>query len=151
MPAVTRALVALLAGAAGSLVAAPAGAATPPIMITKIYYDPPGADTPRTNARLNREYIQLRSNRSVPTNLYRWWLRDAQGHRYTFAGPSVLGAGRTVVLRTGTGTNTSTTRYWGLGNYVWNNTGTDSARLYNPVNALVDSCSYRGGGTYAAC
>jgi len=34
-----------------------------------------------------------------------------------------LGAGKSVRLHTGQGTNSSTDLYWGKGWYVWNNTG----------------------------
>ncbi|GGJ87965.1 hypothetical protein GCM10010123_16980 [Pilimelia anulata] len=147
-----RAVLALALGATGGAVAAtaPAEAGGPAVMITKIYYDPPGTDT-RTNAKINQEYIELWNRRVLPTNLYKWWFKDAHGHKYTFTGTFLVQPNRRVVVRTGKGTNTSTTRYWGMGNYVWNNTGTDTARLYNPNNQLIDTCAYTGGGVYKTC
>lgn len=131
--------------------AAPATAAAPPVMITRIQYDSPGRDD-RSAASLNGEYIQLTNKRAARVNLYRWWLKDASGHRYTFTGTFYLAPGRTVTLRTGRGTNTSATRYWGSGGYVWNNTGSETARLYDPLNRLVDACAYRGTSTgYTRC
>ncbi|HEV8529075.1 MAG TPA: hypothetical protein VGS60_16245 [Actinomycetes bacterium] len=35
-----------------------------------------------------------------------------------------LGAGKSVRIHTGTGTNTSTDRYWNSGAYIWNTPGT---------------------------
>lgn len=130
--------------------AAPA-AASPPVVITRIQYDPPGPDD-RSAASLNGEYLQLTNRRAARVNLYRWWVKDAAGRRYTFAGTFYLAPVRTVTIRTGRGTHTSTTRFWGSGAYVWNNTGSESARLYDPRNRLVDACAYRGTRTgYTRC
>ena len=68
-----------------------------------------------------------------------WTVRDAANHVYTF-GTFSLGAGKSVVLRTGKGTNTSTTRYWGLGWHVWNNTG-DTAYLRNAAGTAMDTAA----------
>lgn len=144
-------LAAAPAAAAPADPAPTAAAAAPAIQVSRIHYDPPGPDR-LTNTQLNAEYIQLRSNRALRTNLYRWFVQDAAGNRYVFTGTFYLYPGRTVTIRTGTGTDTATTRYWGRGNYVWNNTGREVARLYNPLRALVDVCVYTGSaGGVAAC
>jgi hypothetical protein len=139
----------LIMFATAALVALPSPAqAATPVLIGKIQYDSPGSDT-RTNTSLNAEYVTLKNTSSTSRSLRGWTLRDAQGHVYTF-GTFTLGAGRSVVIHTGKGSNTSTNRYWGSGNYIWNNTG-DTAYLRGPAGTLLDSCRWtttRPGYTY---
>ncbi len=59
---------------------------------------------------------------------------------YTF-GSYRLGAGSTVTIHTGKGSNTAANRYWGRRAYVWNN-DKDTARLRNSHGILIDRCSY---------
>ncbi|WP_229706647.1 lamin tail domain-containing protein [Micromonospora sonchi] len=135
----------------GSLaVAAPAQAATPAIEITKVYYDSPGVDN-RSKASLNAEYVKLTNRRARTINLKNWTLRDKANHVYTFTGNVNLAKGKSLVIRTGKGTNTASTRYWGSGNYVWNNTG-DTAYLRNASGKLIDKCAWtKKGKGYTTC
>jgi hypothetical protein len=133
----------ILAVLAGILVApAPAAAATRRVMIFKIYYDSPGADT-RTNASINAERIVLKNPSVRRINLRGWTVRDAQRHIYRFSDTYYLQPGRTVVLHSGRGTDFGRHRYWGYRQYVWNNTA-DTAKLRSPAGLLRDSCSYHG-------
>jgi hypothetical protein len=135
---------------AGSLVVAtPAQAATPAVMITKVYYNSPGTDN-RSNSSLNAEYVRLTNKRSSTINLKNWTLRDKANHVYKFSGDFKLKAGASVVIHTGKGTNTSSHRYWGSGNYIWNNTG-DTAYLRNSAGTKIDSCSWGSKGSYTNC
>lgn len=118
----------------------PAQAASPAVMITRIWYDSPGTDN-RSNSSLNAEYIQLKNTTKSKINIGRWTVRDKAGHVYTVSGTFYLNAGSTVTLRTGKGTNTSSTRYWGSGNYIWNN-DKDTAYVRNGSGTTIDSCSY---------
>src|SRR5262245_65786073 len=97
------------------MVAAPAQAATPRIMITKVYVNPPGADTPVTNTKLNGEYIVLKNTTHGTINLKYWTIRDKQstasGHIYRFSASFYLGAGNSVTVHTGQGTKPPTHRY----------------------------------------
>ncbi|WP_341717998.1 lamin tail domain-containing protein [Micromonospora sp. FIMYZ51] len=151
----TRRLIGIVAAftlaVGGSLaVAAPAQAATPAIEITKVYYDSPGADN-RSKASLNAEYVKLTNRRARTINLKNWTLRDKANHVYTFTGNFKLAKGKSVVIRTGKGTNTTRTRYWGSGNYIWNNTG-DTAYLRNASGKLIDKCSWKKKGKgYTTC
>ncbi len=89
-------------------VAAPAQAA-PAIQIRKVYYDSPGPDY-GTNKSLNAEYIVIKNTSSKAKSLKGWTIRDPAHHVYTF-GSYTLGAGKSVTLHTGKGTNTNTHRY----------------------------------------
>ncbi|GIJ30290.1 hypothetical protein Vqi01_54520 [Micromonospora qiuiae] len=132
------------------VVAAPAQAATPAIEITKVYYDSPGVDN-RSNASLNAEYVKLTNRRARTINLKNWTLRDKANHVYKFTGNVKLAKGKSLVIRTGKGTNTASTRYWGSGNYVWNNTG-DTAYLRNASGKLIDKCAWtKKGKGYTTC
>jgi hypothetical protein len=129
--------------------AVPAEAAST-VQLGKIQYDAPGSDTSK-NASVNGEYVVIRNTGTTARSLKGWTVRDAARHVYTF-GTFTLGAGKSVVLRTGKGTNSSTTRYWGKGWHVWNNTG-DTAYLRNSAGTQKDSCSWGsvGNGYKVTC
>ncbi|MFF5297165.1 lamin tail domain-containing protein [Paractinoplanes globisporus] len=129
--------------------AAPAQAATPPIMLTIVYYNAPGTDT-TANANVNGEYFGLKNTRSYALNLKNFTVRDKQNHVYTFTTSFVLYPGKSVYVHTGKGTNTTVHRYWGLGWHVWNNTG-DAAYLRSNYGTLLDSCSWGSTGAYKYC
>jgi hypothetical protein len=119
--------------------------AAPTVRFGIIQYDSPGNDTPVTNAKLNAEWATIRNPKSTAVQLKGWRVADASGHVYRFT-RLLLGPGKAVRLHTGNGTNTRTDRYWGLENYVWNNTG-DTARLRNAAGVLVDICRWTSTGT----
>lgn len=115
----------------------------------KIYFDPPGADT-GSNSSLNDEWIRLKNTGTRARSLTHWRVHDrGRDHLYRF-GTYTLGAGKTVTIHTGHGSNTARNRYWRLDNYVWNNDG-DKATLKKPDGTFVDSCSYSGSGSYKVC
>jgi Lamin Tail Domain len=146
----TRALLAAAScAAAATLVTAVPAEAASPIQLGKIQYDSPGTDS-RTNGSLNAEYVVIKNTGRTSRVLTGWTLRDTSNHVYKF-GTFRLGAGKTVVVRTGKGTNTASTRYWGSGSYVWNNTG-DKAYLRASNGTLADSCAWSSKGAgYKNC
>ena len=109
------------------------------VRITSIYFDSPGDDT-GSNASLNAEWVRLKNTGSTAKQLSGWTLRDTSDHVYTF-GSLDIGAGSTVTLHTGSGSDASANRYWDAGYYIWNNTG-DAAKLRTAGGTAVDSCSY---------
>ena len=132
--------------------AAPASAATPPLRFHGAQYDSPGSDT-RSNASLNAEWVSLINSGSSGVNLKGYTIRDKAGHVYTFTSNfTIPGKGGRVWIHTGKGTNNAQNRYWGSGNYIWNNTG-DTAYLRKPSGAQVDYCSWgnKSGRTWVAC
>jgi hypothetical protein len=116
--------------------------------ITKIYFDSPGADT-GSNSSLNAEWIRIKNTASERRNLTGWRIRDASGHVYRF-GTFSLGAGLTVTVHSGRGSNTARNRYWRSDQYIWNNDG-DKAILKNKAGTVKDRCSYSGAGSYVTC
>lgn len=121
-----------------------------PLRLTRAYYNPPGTDT-LTNAQLNREYVVITNEGTRVANLYRWVVRDfGPDHAYEFP-TAYLAPGHSLVLHTGQGTNGGGHYYWGLGNYVWNNSG-DTAYLQRYYdNRTVDSCSWGAGSGVTNC
>jgi hypothetical protein len=145
----TRAAALLATAAAVAVLPTSAAHAASPLQLGRIQYDSPGTDT-RTNGSLNAEYVTIKNLGSSARSLTGFTVRDAQNHVYKF-GSFTLRAGRTVRLHTGHGTNTSTDRYWGSGNYIWNNTG-DKAILRTAAGATLDTCSWsRTGIGYTSC
>ncbi|MEU5472065.1 lamin tail domain-containing protein [Streptomyces lydicus] len=139
---------AVMAAAGAALLPAPAQAAGS-VHLYKIYYDSPGSDT-RSTASLNAEYVQIKNSTSRAVSLTGWTLTDASRHKYTFGSYS-LGAGRTVTVHTGRGTNTAAHRYQGRAAYVWNN-DRDTATLRRASGSTADSCSYNSTRTdYKMC
>ncbi|MEW2388376.1 lamin tail domain-containing protein [Streptomyces venezuelae] len=137
---------AVLAAAALSvslLAASPASAATARhqggLHLGTIQYDSPGRDS-RSNSSLNAEWVNIHNSGRSAVQLKGYKLKDDTGYTYTF-GSYKIGAGKTVKVRTGKGSNASGVRYWGRTNYVWNNTG-DKARLIKPSGSQLDSCKW---------
>ena len=120
------------------------------MLIGKTQYDSPGSDN-RSASSLNAEYVTLKNVSRSAVQLKGWTLRDKSNHVYTFTTSFSLGAGASVVIHTGKGTNSGGHRYWGSGAYVWNNDG-DAATLRNAAGSTLDTCGWRGGSPgYTAC
>jgi len=127
----------IIVGALG-LMATPAQAAGT-VKLLKTQYDSPGSDD-RSNSSLNDEWMVLKNTKSVAVSLEGWTLNDESHHVFTF--PDVrIGAGQTLKVHTGSGSDSSSHVHWGSGNYVWNNTS-DKAVLRNDSGTLKDTCSW---------
>ncbi|MET7329225.1 lamin tail domain-containing protein [Nonomuraea sp. NPDC005650] len=131
------------------LAATSAQAATPVVQIVKVYYDSPGSDR-GGNVSLNGEYAVLRNMSRQSIQLANWILRDKTGYKFIF--PSfTLKPGKSVTVRSGQGSNTATTLYWGRKWYVWNNDG-DTAGLYRGGDLKkIDVCAWGRGGISTTC
>jgi hypothetical protein len=138
----------LAAVAAVLLTAGSASAAGFAMQLGHIQYNSPGTDN-RSNSSLNAEYVTVGNHVTTSRNLRGWTLRDNQSHVYTFPNVNV-GRGKSVVVHTGHGTNTSTNLYWGSGNYIWNNTG-DRATLRDAQGHQIDTCSWGNGSGSINC
>src|SRR5438067_1176440 len=84
------------------------------VKINEIFYNSPGSDT-GSNTSLNAEWIELHNTASHYVKLTAWKVRDAAGHVYKF-GTYKLGAGSSVKIHTGKGSNTAKNQYWGQSN-----------------------------------
>jgi hypothetical protein len=150
----TLAAVAALAAAltTGAITPSPAAAAvTPTLRFHGAQYDSPGKDT-KTNASLNNEWISLINTGAKPVNLKGYTIRDKANHVHVLGNVTIAAKNGRLWLHTGKATGTTTHRYWGQGNYVWNNTG-DTAYLRRPTGATVDTCTWgnKADRTWVAC
>ncbi len=118
------------------------------VVLYRAYYNSPGTDT-RTNASLNAEYVVLKNTTATAKYVKGWTLRDKQNHVFTFP-TTTIGPGKLMYVRTGRGTANYANRYWGQGNYIWNNTG-DTAYLRTPAGLQVDTCSWGSTGNWKNC
>jgi len=89
------------------------------LAIVTIHADAAGND----NDNPNDEYVVLKNTGSSPIDLSGWTISDEAGHTFEFPQGFVLGSGDTVTIRTGSGTNTDATLYWGSSSAIWNNGG----------------------------
>lgn len=143
---------ALFGATVGLIAVAPATAATPSLRFHGAQYDSPGTDN-RSNTSLNAEWVSLVNSGASAVNLKGYTIRDKAGHVYKFATSfSIPGKGGRVWLHTGSGRNDARNRYWGSGNYIWNNTG-DTAYLRNASGRTVDTCAWgqKAGRNWVAC
>ena len=104
--------------AAGATATAVPGSTDGRIRVAEIRADAPGDD----NENLNGEYVVLENVGEEPLDLSGWTVSDEAGHEYEF-GERTLDPGERVALRTGSGTDDSTSVYWGRSSAVWNNGG----------------------------
>ncbi len=139
------ALLAGLLGVVAPFVQADPALAASPVKITKIHYA-------QTGTNLDTEYIVFKNRSSSAVQLKGWKIVSAPStdHQYYVFPRTKVGAGHTLTLYTGNGTNSPGKRYWGSGTPKWNNDG-DKAVLKNASGTTVDTCQYAGGGTTAFC
>ncbi|WP_318566656.1 lamin tail domain-containing protein [Salinigranum marinum] len=107
------------------------------VELTEIHADAAGDD--RTN--LADEYVVLTNRGDSPVELSGWVLTDESGARYRFPDGVVLAPGDSITVRTGSGTDTETDRYWDAGRPVWNNDG-DTVTLLRADGGVVTEVSY---------
>lgn len=114
----------------------PAAGGSSALRITAIRFDADGND----NDNLNDEWVQISNQGSTAVPMTGWQLKDeSASHRFGFPAAFSLGAGATVTVRTGCGSDTVTDLYWcNSGSAVWNNSG-DTAFLLDPSGNVVDS------------
>jgi micrococcal nuclease len=114
---------------------APSGsAAEASVLVCGGQKNAPGDD----NSNLNGEFVVVCNRGSASVSLSGWTLTD-DGPNHTFRFPTfTLGAGATVTIYSGAGTNSSTALYWHSDGGVWNNDG-DCAHLITPSGAVASS------------
>lgn len=104
-------------------------------------FDAPGNDNYAAN--LNGEYVRIRNYCTTPRYLTGWKLHDyGRKHTYVFRRGFRVGAGVTVTIYTGRGTNTSSRLYWQRTyGAVWDNAPPERAYLRTASGTLVSSWS----------
>ena len=114
-------------------------ASTALLAIGTISFDAEGND----NLDLNDVWVQITNVGTDDADLTGWVVKDESAtHRYNFPSGFELGAGSTVTIYTGCGTDNTADLYWcNTGSAVWNNSG-DTAFLLDPAGNIIDSKSY---------
>ncbi|NEC90796.1 lamin tail domain-containing protein [Streptomyces sp. SID12501] len=138
---IRRAALPALAGAValtGAVLSTPAEAAGG-VVIRHVWFDSPGSDN-GSNASLNGEWVEIKNTGSASISLKGWILKDVANHKYTFANLKI-GAGKTMKIRTGKGTDSAATKFQNRRAYVWNNTS-DTAILTRANGSKVDDCKW---------
>jgi micrococcal nuclease len=107
------------------------------VSIVEIHADAAGND----HENLNDEYIVLKNTGESAIDMAGWTLRDEADHTFTFSSGFTFSPGDTVTIRTGSGTNSAETLYWGSDSAVWNNGG-DTIILTDSAGTIVLSREY---------
>jgi len=92
------------------------------------------------NKNPNNEWVEIKNNGATSANLKGYVLEDFAKHRFVFP-DFVLDAGKTVKVYSGSGTQNSSSLYWGSSSAIWNNDG-DTAYLYDNNGKLIDTYKY---------
>lgn len=106
------------------------------IKIAEINFDPPGND----EENLNGEWVKIVNTTNVPVDMNGFTISDRAGHVYKF-GEFILSCGSSIMVYTGSGTDTPTSLYWGAKTPIWNNRG-DEACLKDANGELADLYYY---------
>ncbi|WP_458191082.1 thermonuclease family protein [Haladaptatus sp. NG-WS-4] len=88
------------------------------LVVSEIQADAPGND----HDNLNEEYITFTNEGDSELTLTSWTIEDAAKHQYSVP-KFTLGAGESVTLYTGSGSNSANELFWGSGSAIWNNGG----------------------------
>jgi micrococcal nuclease len=107
------------------------------VEVASIHEDADGND----NENLNDEYVTFENTGSSDVDMSGWTVSDEADHVYTFPSGFTLGAGESVTLYTGSGTDTDSELYWGENGAVWNNGG-DTVFVKNSDGDTVEEYSY---------
>jgi hypothetical protein len=102
-------------------------------------FDAPGDDN--YMPQLNKEWVRIKNSCGSAQSIGGWKIQD-QGniHTYRFASGTSIGAGASITLRSGRGSNSATTKYWQRSyGAVWNNTGPEKATLRNSSGTSVST------------
>lgn len=108
------------------------------VVIANIVYDAPGNDVVYNDS----EYVVLRNTGIGTADVGGWWLVDEKDHRITIPSTYSIGPGGELRVYTGPGDSTTTRYFDGRGQAIWNNSGGDTATLYDESNGQVDTYSY---------
>lgn len=119
--------------------AADGGQDSEALVVSNVHADAEGND----HENLNDEYIELTNEGETATEMTGWTVSDEADHTYRFPSGFTLGAGDTVTIYTGSGSDTEDELYWGSGRAVWNNDG-DTIYVTNDAGETVIEHEYSG-------
>jgi hypothetical protein len=108
------------------------------VVIATIVYDAPGNDVVYNDS----EYVVLHNQGSGTADVGGWSLTDLANHQINIPSGYSIAPGGDLRVYTGPGDSTPTRYFAGFGQAIWNNSGGDTATLFNSSNQPVDSYSY---------
>ena len=108
------------------------------VRITNIAYDAPGNDVEYNNS----EYVALKNTSNTTIDVGGWRMVDLKDHTITIPSGYMIPGGETLRVYSGPGDSNSSRYFAGLGQAIWNNSGGDTAFLYDASSRLVDDFSY---------
>ena len=96
-------------------------------------FNPPGID----DQNLVEEWVRIKNVCNTGKSIAGWRIHDYNRiHTYTFPDGARIGAGMSVRLITGHGTNSNTRFFWNRDSSVWNNVPPEFAYLKKPDGTL---------------
>jgi len=108
------------------------------VSIANIVYDGPGNDVVYNDS----EYLVLHNSGSGTAVVGGWRITDLANHQITLPSGYSIAPGGELRVYTGPGDSTATKYFAGMGQAIWNNSGEDTATLFNSSGQRVDSYSY---------
>jgi micrococcal nuclease len=108
-----------------------------PLAVAEIHADADGND----HENRNDEYVVFRNVGDERLDLSGWTVADGAGHTYAFPEGTALDPGEELTLRSGSGSDTGSTVYWGADSAVWNNAG-DVITVRDASGAVVLRYAY---------
>ncbi|QLH78543.1 lamin tail domain-containing protein [Halosimplex rubrum] len=87
------------------------------LTVERVHTDAAGND----HENRDDEYVVFGNDGDGSLALGGWTVADEADHTYAFPTGFTLAVGKTVTLRTGSGTDTDDTLYWGSDSAIWNN------------------------------
>lgn len=107
---------------------------TSSIIISSVRFDALGTDR---SYNVNGEWVKVKNTGTTSKAMTGWSLTDQDGHVNYVLPTFTLGAGKTVTIYSGKGSNSATRLYMGYTTHVWNNSG-DCAYLKDQNGNLID-------------
>lgn len=107
------------------------------LIVADVHADAEGND----HENLNDEYIVFENTGGSVLDLSGWTVADDADHIYTFPTGFELEPGASVTLYSGSGSDSSSSVYWGSGSAIWNNGG-DTIRVWDASGSLVIEHEY---------
>jgi competence protein ComEC len=104
------------------------------IRVVEIQADGEGAD----GSDLNAEYIVLKNTGDDLLDLSGWSVKDEDGHVHTFADGVRLEVGATMTLHSGSGSQSTTDRFWWADGPVWDDHGETITIFDDTGNKVYD-------------
>lgn len=90
---------------------------------------------------LNDEYVVFENTGNSNLDISGWQIEDEADHVYEMPSGTTVDAGEQITLKTGSGSDTDRTLYWGQEAPVWNNGG-DTVHVRTDSGELVAERSY---------